>query len=261
MIDLHSHILYGIDDGSKNKEMTLEMLKIAQNDGIRSIVATPHYISGANKYDKEILNNQFIEAISLIKNNNINIDLKLGNELFLDEFIVDNLKKGKCNTIEGTKYVLIELPMIGIPIYTENVICDLISSRYKPILVHPERYIEIQEDPNILIKYIELGCVTQINSTSINGIGGKKVQETSKLIIENNMGHLVASDSHSNRTRSPKLKEVYEIVTSWIGKEKANKIFFENPKKILKDEDLDVEEPTCIQIKKSIIYKIKSIFK
>lgn len=260
MIDLHSHILYGIDDGATDMQMTLEMLKIAEKDGITTMVATPHYIVGANQYDQDDLKRRYHEVVDCIKRNSINIELLLGNELYLDEYILESLEQDECYSMGGTRYVLLELPMLGIPIYTEKVFYDLINKKYKPILAHPERYIPVQEDPNILIDYINMGCIIQVNSSSINGISGGKSRETARLLLENNMAHLIATDCHSNGRRQPQLSMAYMQVVSWIGKEKSNNLFFINPRKVLKNEDIDIGEPLYFRKKREFLNVLRNYF-
>ena len=257
MIDLHSHILYGIDDGARDLQMTLDMLKMAEEDGITTMVATPHYIVGANQYDQEDLINRYHEVVAYMKKTAIAIDLLLGHELYIDQYLPESLEKDQCYGIGDTSYLLVELPMMGIPTYTDQVLYDLINRGYRPILAHPERYAPVQEDPNILMDYIKMGCLTQINSGSIKGLNGRKVAETAKLLLKNNMGHLVASDCHSNKRRNPRLSTAYNQVLAWIGKEKTDSLFFDNPQKVLEDDDIDREEPVPIQKRRDFLYVLR----
>lgn len=260
MIDLHCHIIFGVDDGAADKEMTLNMLRIAQEDGIEKIVATPHYICGANKYDINTLKQRYEEIVALIDSSNINVKLLLGNELFIDEHIANHLKNRQCFTIADTDYILIEMPMIGIPQYAENVIYDLINKGYIPILVHPERYADIRKNPNELIRYIELGCLIQVNTTSISGLMGKEAAEVSMNLIKNNMVHFISTDSHSDRRRCPKISDTYNFIIDEIGQEKADRIFIENPQKVLNNQVITIDNPIPIKQKQSFFDNIKNLF-
>ena len=255
MIDLHSHILYGLDDGSRDLQMTLDMLAIAVEDGTSTMVATPHYMVGANQYDGEILRDRYNQVLDHIDRAGMEIDLLLGHELYLDECMVQHLEDGQALTLGNTSYVLFEFPMGAIPLYTDQVIYGLLDHGYKPIIAHPERYIPIQEDPNLLIKYIEMGCITQINTSSINGVNGKRARQVARLLLENNMGHLVATDSHSNRRRRPGLSTAYGEVVSWLGREKADRIFFHNPRQVVDDERLILDGALYIKRQKSFFKK------
>ncbi len=261
MIDIHSHILYGIDDGSRDEGMTLNMLRIAEEEGIQKIIATPHYIYGANKYNKDELYSRYIDVVKLIEKQGIEIELYLGNELLLDEYVVDSLLSDDSYTLANTKYILVELPMTGMPVYTENVLSELISSGYRPIIAHPERYTEIQENPNCLLNLIEIGCITQINSTSLLGLSGYKCQDTAKVLLNNDLVSLISSDSHSDRQRSPRLTESYEMVKKFYGDEQANRLFFYNPQKVLEDEALVIENICNIEIKRNIVSRMKSLLR
>ena len=254
MIDLHLHILYDLDDGAVNEEMTLNMLRIAADDGIRAIVATPHYICGASRYDCKKMVQAYNRASELIEKHNLQIRLYMGNEVFLDEYTLDSINNRKCHTLAGTRYVLIELPMRVFALNTQNLIYGIINSGYIPILAHPERYLQIQQDMGILRRLISAGCITQINSLSIRGVTGKKAYDTARKILKSNMGHLVATDAHSHRLRSPVLKECFETVKDWIGEEKAVKIFYKNTETILEDRELELDP--VIDIKRNSLFSI-----
>ncbi len=260
MIDIHSHILYGIDDGAKNEEMTLSMLRIAAQEGLLHIVATPHFIYGANRYRMETLKARFDEIRELIKENKLDIRIYEGNELFLDEYLRECLGNKQCNTLAGTRYVLVELPVVGFPKNTENLLSGLLSDGYVPVLAHVERYDEVQKNPDVLQRFIELGCLAQLNCTSITGLAGKKEQETAKLLLQCNMGHLAASDSHSNRRRAPRMKEAYNTVIGWLGEERARRIFNINPECILKNSMMELDKPVEAGKKRFFIYSIAKFF-
>ena len=115
MRDLHTHILPSLDDGAMDDEMTLDMLRTAQNDDISQIVSTPHYICGANNYDTATLFNTYDRINKLKEESNINVEILLGNELFLDEYTLSHLKQNKCLTLNNSKYVLVEFSLIAIP--------------------------------------------------------------------------------------------------------------------------------------------------
>lgn len=252
MIDLHSHIIYNVDDGSRDEKMSLDMLHIAEEEEIKAIVATPHYICGANRYNPETLKRRFNALKNLIEKHNINVDLYLGNEILMDEYMISHLTQGKCLTLADSDYVLIEMPSIGFPRYTENVIYSLTDRGYKVIIAHPERYREVIKDPNILIKYVKMGCYLQVNTSSIVGLFGEKVQNCAQTLIKNNFIHLVSTDSHTNGKRSPRYKESYVSVKFWVGEEKADELYFNNTEKVLKNEDISINVPYYVEKDKSI---------
>lgn len=252
MIDLHSHVLYGLDDGAENEEMTLNMLRIAHQDGISRIVATPHFVCGGSRYNAETLEKRLQETVSLAEENNIDVKLYPGNEIYLDEYALDNIKGGQCSTLAGTRYVLIELPTAGFSGFLknmENILYNILGNEYIPVLAHVERYEYIRSDLNVLRRFLEMGCVSQVNATSINGAAGKGVQRAAREILLRNMGHIVASDAHTDRVRAPRLSQALETVRSWLGEESAKRYFYDYPDAILRNESFQVEEPTEIRKK------------
>lgn len=257
MIDLHAHILYGLDDGARHRETTLNMLRQAEKDGIGTMVATPHYVVGANLYSPEALAARFDDVTRLIEKEDIKLKLLLGNELFLDEYIFEAVETKKCLTLAGTSYVLLELPMAGIPLYTEKVLYQFLAKGYRPILAHPERNAEVLENPVALLRFVEMGCIVQVNSTSITGIGGRREQEMARLLLMGNMAHLVATDCHTDRRRSPKLAAAYEKVSSWLGRQRADILFLTNPETVLKDETIEAGRPKLIHRGRGLTDRIK----
>ncbi|MGE5615146.1 MAG: tyrosine-protein phosphatase [Bacillota bacterium] len=245
MIDLHSHVLYGLDDGAENEEMTLNMLRIAQQDGIGRIIATPHFICGENPYNAETMEKRLREIIELAGKNNIDVKIYPGNEIYLDEYTLDNIMSGQCNTLAGSRYVLIELPMAGILKNYENILYNILGNGYIPVLAHVERYEYFRSDLKVLKRFLEMGCVSQVNATSINGAAGKRVQKAARKILLRNMGHVVASDAHTDHIRVPRLRQAFETVRSWLDEERAENIFYVYPEAILENRSFQVEEPAA----------------
>jgi protein-tyrosine phosphatase len=233
MIDIHAHILYGLDDGPGNEETTLAMLRSAQTDGIDRIIATPHYIYGANRYDLEACRDRYCAVIELIKRNHIAVELYMGNELFLDEYLPDSIKTKQCHTLAGSDYVLVELPVMGFPKNTESILYRILGGGHIPVIAHVERYKEVQTDYDVLAQFLHMGCLAQINAASITGESGRKLQETARDILTGSMCHLVATDMHSDHGRTPRLADSYEIVKGWLGADRAAGIFEINAEAIL----------------------------
>lgn len=252
MIDIHCHILPCLDDGARNMEEAVEMARIAYSEGITKIVATPHYIEDEICPSRYEINHKIKELQVVLKSENIEIEILTGNEVYLTNFLPLHIKRGNVTTINNTQYILIEFPMFNIPIYTEDVIYNLKLVGITPIIAHPERYRYVIENPNILIKYIDMGALCQINSGSITGKFGKEALKTSKVLISHDMVHFVASDGHASRIRAPKLKRAYEKVMDLYGKEKSEELFKINPQKIIEGKDIDMEEPKKIGQKNKI---------
>lgn len=243
MIDIHSHILPGVDDGAKNIEKAIEMAKIAEKNGINVIIATPHYIEGENfnisKYNKEILG----DLNKKLESEGLRVKILLGNEVFITPDIINLIKEEKVTTLNRSRYLLMELPMLDIPIYTEDIIYELRLKGIVPIIAHPERNKKIIEDPNILYEFIKLGALAQLNLPSILGYYGDEVKKTAEVLLKHDMVHLIGTDAHSTRRGFQKVKLAIDTISKIIGSYKLNKITNENPLAIIKNEELDINEP------------------
>lgn len=222
MIDLHSHILPGIDDGAKEMAVTMNMLQIAVKDGIKKIAATPHFYTGYYENTYEDVYKLVKKINGIAKKKEIDIDVIPGQEVFLDKHTLEFYKQGVIRGIGETKYMLIELPMESMPKDALNIIYELRIEGVIPIVAHPERYDYIIEKPSRINDFIEEGCFFQINSGSISGIFGKRIQNTSRIFIQYGVCNFIASDAHSTGMRSPKMKETLERVKS------LNHVLYEN---------------------------------
>ena len=212
MIDIHSHILPGIDDGADDLETSLEMLRLACEEGIDSIFATPHYFKGnfENSYEDVVkivddLNNS-------AKEDGINIKVLPGQEVFLDKHTPKLYKEGIIKGLNNSKYMLLELPMM-------NMLKDALDLVYEtrllgviPIIAHPERYKYIIETPSKINPFIKEGCLFQINTGSIKGLFGKDVQKTSEILIKQGICSFIASDAHTIGKRCPGILPTLERV-------------------------------------------------
>ncbi len=183
MIDLHSHILPGVDDGARNIDETMKLLREAQDVGFKSIISTSHYMEGY--YETEIKEREIlIQAINQkLSQYNINIDLYLGNEIYISENIIQLLEEKKATTMNNTSYVLFEMPLNIEPINLYDVVYEMVQYKLVPILAHPERYSFVQQDPELIYDLIDLGVLMQANYASIDRILWRKSANYSKEII------------------------------------------------------------------------------
>ena len=204
MIDTHSHILYGIDDGSRNIEESIEIIKAYNKMGIKEIILTPHYINetsynSSKENNQKILNNLKEE----VAKNNIDTNLYLGNEIYIDRDIKE-LIKDKISSLNNTKYLLIELPMSGKKEGYYDIFLELINEGYKVVLAHPERYKSFQENFDLIYELEELGVLFQCNITSIVGKYGTEAKKVLKRMLKENLVYMLGTDVH----RSSKLELV-----------------------------------------------------
>ncbi len=197
MKDLHSHILYGIDDGSKSLEESISILKLAASEGITDIMLTPHYI----KNTRYQTNNQekikrYQTLIEKIKEENIDIKVYLGNEIYISESIINDLQNGECLSLNNTKYVLVELPLNNYLRKSQDVFFELIRHGYIPVLAHPERYSYFKKNPHLLEEFLNLGVLLQGNYTSLFGKYGQESKRFLKQLLKENKITFLGSDIH-----------------------------------------------------------------
>ena len=236
MIDIHNHIIQGVDDGSKDIEMSLDMARIYLENGIKKVIATPHYI------EKDSLslerNKKALEVLrDALRENDLDLEVYLGNEVYISMDILKDIREKRVATLNGSRYVLLEFPMEDIPIYADSVIYELLINGYIPIIAHPERYIKIQEDPNILFNFIKKGALAQLNLPSIQGFYGKKVKETARILLENKMIHFVGTDAHTNRKRSPEVREALALLKDLVSSKEYMAMTEGNAKNIIEDRE------------------------
>lgn len=249
MIDFHSHILPGVDDGSASIEDTMQLIKEAGKAGFTKIISTSHYVEEQYEYD-EATRKQFIEILnSGIKTLGEEIELYLGSEIYASYDMVELLKEAKASSINNSRYVLFELPMQNELPNLKNVIYKLFANNYIPIIAHPERYSYVKEDPNWLIEFIELGVLFQANYGSIIGIYGKQAQKTVKQLLKNNMIHFLGSDVHRPGTIYTKMPEIMQEIEKIIDSEQIKKLTEINPSLVLENKVIYIDKP--IKIKKS----------
>ena len=227
MIDVHSHIFPFVDDGSCSIEQSLTMLKEMEAQGVTDVICTPHY---GDEYVCEIekLQNAFSELNKEKDNKGINVNLYLGQEILYDKKVKANLLNGKNISLNGTPYLLVEFDYCSDFDMTEAVY-TLVKEGYKPIVAHFERYTFVDVMTAQEIK--NLGGYIQVNASSLVNKFGCKFGKRTKTLFAEDLVDFVASDLHF--IRKNKMKTAYKIVEKKYGKEKADIVFVENPKKII----------------------------
>lgn len=232
MIDLHTHILHGIDDGAETFEDAVAMCKLAAADGTEVMVATPHRFDGIHENHPIGLLQERLARIQEAVGDSIR--LVLGCELHFTHAVVEQL----CETGEGWgindgPYVLLELPPFSIPHGCEHAIYKLTSHGFRPIIAHPERNRTIQEKPESFYNLAELGLYAQLDSASLFGKFGKDAQAAARLLLKNNLIHAISSDTHSPRRRRPGLSQAFAVARDAVGDEHARALVFDNPRAVV----------------------------
>jgi len=239
MKDLHSHILYDIDDGARSLEESLEILKKAFNNGVTDIVLTPHYIKDS-MYD--VNNQEKIKKLKKLqeelKRNKIDINLYLGNEVYVDDEIVELIENDYIKTINDSRYVLIELPLNSKYSMLEEVLFKLKKKNLVPIIAHPERYICYYNDYDFFDNLIKSGCLFQCNIGSLYGYYGTKSKRMLKGFLKRRMVHFFGSDIHhaaSDIYEKDIRKTLFKILKD---EEKVDRLLNKNIELVLKNKEL-----------------------
>lgn len=222
MIDLHCHILPGIDDGAKTMDDSLEMARRAVSEGITHILATPHYKNGRWDNEKEDIL-RYVESLQMeLDQRNISLKIFPGQEVRIVGELIEDISANKIQFIdEDDQYLLIEFPTATIPHFTDPLFFELQKKGIIPVIVHPERNRAILNDPNELLKMVEKGALAQLTAGSYVGTFGKKIQKLSHQLIQADLVHFIASDAHNIHSRDFHMEEAYEKLEKEFGKQKV----------------------------------------
>ena len=239
MIDLHCHILPYLDDGSRNTEETLAMAQIAVNSGIKKMVATPHCEHGGAE---EVIST-YKRVCQVLKDKRISLELYPGMEIFATPETADLLRRGELLTINGSRYPLVEFDFLASGREETEILESLVKAGYRPLVAHPERYIFLQRDPELMNLWWQMGCLFQINRGSLMGRFGMDAQQLSLAMIDRGFATVVSSDGHSSVRRAPLLDNVQRMIRQEFSPNAALHLLERNPAKILNDEDFTQMEP------------------
>ncbi|GEK91042.1 tyrosine-protein phosphatase [Alkalibacterium kapii] len=253
MIDLHCHILPGVDDGAKTMEESLEMAKAAVREGITHILATPHHMNRHWFNEKQDVI-QLVDTLQAeLDRQRIDLTIFPGQEVRLYGDILKDIEEDKILFAdEQEQYILIEFPTETIPKYAERLFFDLQSSGKTPIIVHPERNHDFLKNPNRLKDFIDKGALAQLTAASYTGGFGSKIQKLSKQLLEANLVHFLASDAHNVTNRAFHMQDAYDKLSKEYGTNKLNE-FHKVTKDLINGEVVVV--PETREIRQSFLSK------
>lgn len=258
IVDIHCHILPGIDDGAKNLEMAIQMAKIARDSGTTDIVVTPHHNNGVFRNERDDVFHHMHALQQALNEQKIDIKLHPGSELHLMPEIVQELAYESALTYaDKGRAVLVELPKQYIPIGAQEILTDLLAQGLTPIIAHPERNGDILRDPKIYEKWVELGCCGQITAMSINGDFGSSIESVCDRWFKKGYIHFLASDAHRPQGRSPDLSVYFDYVEEEYGADLANLLFVENPRRLL--DGMPIERQHAIK-KRFSLSRMRKLF-
>ncbi len=234
MIDTHSHILPGLDDGVEDLEQALSAARVAVRDGIEGMICTPHWISGIFENTRSIVMTAVESFQQHLQEQNIPLPLYPGAELRVNLEIPEKIAQGVLLTLNESAYALIELPAEIIPPRIEDFFYSLQVEGVTPVIAHPERNLGLAKDPGRLYGWIESGVLTQLTAGSLLGKFGGTIRKFCLLLLDHGMVHLIATDCHGLKNRSPRLSKALKETEAKVGKTIAARIFCENPLAIIK---------------------------
>jgi protein-tyrosine phosphatase len=233
MIDLHCHILPATDDGPEDLEEAVEMCRIAFADGIRTIAATPHCLDGVHENDEKSIICALFRLQERLTQNRIPLTLVPGADIHMHHGIVPFLRENPRLCIGG-RYVLLELPSHTVPASTGELIFNLHTAGYLPVITHPERNYILQNSLEGVRGLIRAGAFIQVTAMSITGENGEEARKAVLRMLRDKMVHVVATDAHSANWRRPVLSEAGKVLKELAGADLAGKLLSTNPRMMLK---------------------------
>lgn len=244
MIDLHTHILPGFDDGATSWEETLDMLRQAEEDGITDLVATPHILGPADVAREGEISELFAQLVKMKEQEGLSLRVHVGAEIYVHQEM--HLDRPFLTLGGNGRYFLVEFPMASIPPFAEEQFFALIVAGYRPIVAHPERNMVVLRNPAVAETLVERGVLLQLNSGSLRGVFGPDTRRLAEQLVEARLVHVVASDAHGASARRPRLRECLALVARRWGEEVAARLFVENPRRILAGEEVEAVEPVSL---------------
>jgi protein-tyrosine phosphatase len=249
MVDIHSHILPQTDDGAHSLDESLEMCRRSADDGVTVMVATPHA--------HDHIHTTHAPALLREKVDELNGQLEgrprivLGCELRFTHDVVNHLCNTKsAPTINDGPYALIEFPHQVVPLGSEHALFDLLSRQIRPIIAHPERNLMLMAEPERFYELVELGVLGQVDTGSITGQFGKRVQQAARVMVEHGLIHFIASDCHNTRNRLPGMSEAVRLVGDLIGEDYAEAYATDNPLAVIEGRPIPVRPVPVLPKKK-----------
>ncbi len=235
MVDVHSHILPMVDDGAKSWEITLEMCRMAQADGIRHMVATPH----ANEhysYDRDAHELRLAELRTRFGSG---MEFSLGCDFHMSfENLQDLQVHPRRYSIAGERYILVELSNYSIPTQVEEAMLKLGDLGLTPVLTHPERNPILQEGLSRVLGWADRGCVIQITASALTGRWGDRPQKAALLLLRHQAVHVISTDAHDTERRPPVLSTARDVVAELFGNDVAQALVLQNPEAIVRGDAL-----------------------
>ena len=238
IVDIHCHLLPGIDDGSSSMEETKALLSIAYKEGVRTICATPHYRPERWHTDPQQVKRLYEQVQSMARQMDPDFHIYLGNELYYRSSSTEALSEGSCRTMGAGRYVLVEFNPSKEFREMDSALYSLLAEGYLPLLAHVERYACLKKDISRIEGLIEKGVLIQMNAGSLSGDFGFMETRYAKKLVEREFVHVIASDSHDQNRRAPRFQKCRHYLNKTFGEDYGDLLLHDNPLCILQDKDI-----------------------
>ncbi|WP_034467582.1 CpsB/CapC family capsule biosynthesis tyrosine phosphatase [Butyrivibrio proteoclasticus] len=237
-IDIHCHIMPGVDDGSPDMETSLKMLRIAAKNDITHIILTPHHKPMHHNVSPEH-NVAYTDRLQqALDREGLNIKLYSGNEIYYSDETFRELEEGRITTLAGSDYVLVEFHPTNPYKAIHNAAYQVQAAGYIPVIAHVERYSDMVSKPARVEELVDMGCLIQVNANSVMGKYGFGISSFTKKLLKNRLVHFVATDAHDTGKRAPELLECRRFVDRKFGEDYGRRIFYDNPMSIIHNETI-----------------------
>lgn len=237
-LDMHCHILPGVDDGSRNMDMSMAMLDYAYDEGIRAIILTPHYHGGYVETERTVIDETFSELTVNLKKYHPDMRLFIGNEIYYYPSVPEWIEEGRVHTLADSDYVLLEFSTPVDKRELLEAVQNMCSHGYYPVLAHVERYDCLVRDPSYVGELIDNGAYIQVNSRTITGEGGMRIRHFIKKLLKEEWIHFIGTDAHSMGSRKPEMADCAEYLIKKCGEEYAAEILYANAVNIINNKPL-----------------------
>ncbi len=238
-VDLHTHVLPGVDDGAADVDVSLAMLRKFRDDGVKTVVATPHFLHPHFKVSLELVRDRLLRLQNAITEEGEEISVCFGAEVRYRSDLASNPELVRSLTLNETgKYLLLELPFQFAPPELPEVVFALLSQGVTPILAHAERYTDFQESPELIEDLVRRGALVQVTAGSVVGQLGRREKKLSRWLLKRNLVHVLASDAHDPKVRAPGLRKAVQEAGGILGKEAAVGLVQDNPTRIIAGEPI-----------------------
>jgi len=252
MYDIHTHILYGIDDGATDLEQMLQMARDAAEDNITHLIATPHHADEHYWNPGATVRERVDAANAALQHAQIPVTIYPGQEVRLYDGLLRDLQDSYVITLNDSRYLLLELPASHVPRQAVEMVHELRLLGITAIIAHPERNAGIVSDTGALVELLDAGALAQVTSHSLTGKFGRKTRQLAIELCKRYMVHLIASDAHNTRSRNCKLKAASDIVSSVLGRD-YHDYYITNARAVLDDQPIDVM-PVDRPVKKKFLF-------